>query len=171
MAGIDDRIEESKNWFERMMEHVPGYKGYKEKEVTREADKIERVYVAERLEPSLARLDDVKLDILKTGNLDALGDIDVLMRKLRKVRDRVQFADYGYAGVFDATKAGVEKIQELYAFDKGLETEAGAITDFAAALAADSPSLRTDIKLLDDRIDAFDTHFSERENLITGAGR
>ena len=37
MAGIDDRIEESKNWFERMAEHVPGYKGYKDKELRREA--------------------------------------------------------------------------------------------------------------------------------------
>ena len=40
MAGIDDRVEESKNWFERMAEHIPGYKGYKEKELRREADKI-----------------------------------------------------------------------------------------------------------------------------------
>lgn len=171
MAGINERIDESKNWFERMMGHVPGYSGYKEKEVTREADKIQRLYVAERLEPSLARLDDVKLDVLKVGKLDALGELDVLMRKLRKVRDRVQYADYGYAGMFDATKVGTEKIQELMAFDQGLEAEAGAITELATALAADSPSLRTDIKLLDDRIDAFDARFTERDHLITGAGR
>ena len=44
MAGIDERIEESKNWFERMAEQIPGYKGYKEKECSREADKIERLY-------------------------------------------------------------------------------------------------------------------------------
>jgi hypothetical protein len=83
----------------------------------------------------------------------------------------VQYADYGYAGMFDATKVGVEKIQELMAFDQGLEAEAGAITELAGALAADSPSLRTDIKLLDDRIDAFDARFTERDHLITGAGR
>jgi hypothetical protein len=171
MAGIDERIEESKNWFERMMGHVPGYKGYKEKELGREADKIQRVYVAERLDPCLSKLDDLKLDLIKAANLDALGEIDVTMRKLRKVRDRVQFADYGYAGLFDATKVGAQKIDELKAFDQGLETEAGAISDLATALAADSPSLRADIRLLDDRIEALDAHFSERENLITGAGR
>ena len=49
MAGIDERIEKSKNWFERLADHVPGYKGYKQKELKREADKIERLYVAERL--------------------------------------------------------------------------------------------------------------------------
>jgi len=170
MAGIEDRMEQDKNWLERAMDHVPGVSGYKQKESTREADKIQRVYVAERLEPSLARLDDLKLDLLRAGKLDALGDIDVLMRKLRKVRDRVQYADYGYAGMMDPVKVGAQKIEELFAFDKGLETEAGAITDLVSALAAESPSLRTDIKLLGDRIDALDAKFSERENLITGAG-
>ncbi len=171
MAGINDRIDESRNWFERMMGHVPGYSGYKEKEVAREADKIERIYVAERLEPSLARLDDVKLDVLKLGKLDALGDLDTLMRKIRKIRDRVQYADYGYSGMFDAVKVDKLKIEELMAFDQSLEADAAAITELASALAADSPSLRTDIKLLDDRIDAFDARFTERDHLITGVGR
>jgi hypothetical protein len=171
MTGIDERLEESKNWLERFMGHVPGYKGYKQKELGREADKIERVYVAERIDSCLAKLDDLKLDLIKAGKLQEVGDADVTMRKVRKVRDRVQFADYGYAGMFDATKVGADKINELYAFDKALETEAGGISDFAAALVADSPSLSTDIKLLDDRIEALDARFSERENLITGAGR
>ncbi len=171
MAGIDERIEESKNWFERMAEHIPGYKGYKEKELKREADKIERLYVAERLDSCQTRLDDVKLELVNRGNLEMLGVIDVAIRKLRKVRDRVQFADYGYAGLFDTTKVGVAKLEELQAFDKQLETEAGGIDELAKALSADSPSLRADIGLLDDRIEALDARFSEREHLITGAGR
>jgi hypothetical protein len=171
MAGIDERVEESKNWFERMAEHIPGYKGYKQKELKREGDKIERLYVAERLDSCGARLDDVKLDLVNRGNLEMLGLIDVTIRKLRKVRDRVQFADYGYAGLFDTTKVGVEKLEELQAFDKQLETEAGGIDELAKALSADSPSLRTDIGLLEDRIEALDARFSEREHLITGAGR
>ncbi len=171
MAGIDERIEESKNWFERLAEKIPGYKGYKQKELRREADKIERVFVGERLDSCLGKLDDLKLGLVNSGKLDALGEIDVSMRKLRKVRDRVQFADYGYAGLFDTTKVGTQKLDELYAFDKGLETEAAGICDLAGALAVDSPSLSADIRLLDDRIDALDARFSERENLITGAGR
>jgi hypothetical protein len=171
MAGIDDRIEESKNWFERMAEHIPGYKGYKEKELEREADKIERLYLAERLDSCGQKLDDLKLELVNRGNLDMLGVIDVTIRKLRKVRDRVQFADYGYAGLFDTTKVGLEKLGALKAFDKQLEAEAGGIDELANALAADSPSLRTDMGLLDDRIEALDNRFNEREHLITGAGR
>jgi hypothetical protein len=93
------------------------------------------------------------------------------MRKVRKVRDRIQFADYGYAGLFDTTKVGLQKIEELRAFDQGLETEAVGIRDLAGTLAVGSPSLSADIGILDDRIEALDAHFSDRENLITGAGR
>ena len=90
MAGIDERVEESKNWWERFIEKVPGIRGYKKKEIRRETDKIQRVYVAERLDTCLGKLDDVKLDLVKAGNLDALGEIDVVMRKLRTAADRVQ---------------------------------------------------------------------------------
>ena len=171
MAGIDDRIEESKNWFERFAEKIPGYRGYKQKELRREADKIERVYLAEHLDSCLGRIDELKLDLVNSGNLMIVGEVDVTMRRLRKVRDRIQFADYGYAGLFDTTKVGVQKLDELRMFDQSLESEAAGIRELAAALAVDSPSLGADIKLLDDRIEALDGRFSEREHLISGAGR
>jgi hypothetical protein len=171
MAGIDERVEESKNWWERLVGKIPGIRGYKQKETRRETDKIQRVFIAERLDTCLGKLDDVKLDLVKAGSLDLLGEVDVVMRKLRTVADRVRFADYGYAGMFDPVKVGVEKLDELYAFDKSLETDAGSIVELAAALSAASPSLGADIGLLGGRIEALDARFSEREHLITGAGR
>jgi len=171
MAGIDDRIEESKNWFERIAEHVPGYKGYKQKELRREADKIQRLYVAERLDACRSKLDNIQLDLTRRGSLDLLGIVDTTIRKIRKVRDRVQFADYGYAGLFDATKVDEAKLDELYQFDVQMREQAKGIEELSGTLSADSPSLRIDLDLLDERVEALDAYFSEREHLITGAGR
>ena len=100
-----------------------------------------------------------------------LSIIDTTARRLRTSRDRVQFADYGYAGLFDATKVGEEKLDELYQFDVQLQERAQSIEELAAALSADSPSLRADIDLLDERVEALDAYFAGREHLITGAGR
>jgi hypothetical protein len=169
--GIDERIEESKNWFERAAEHIPGYKGYKEKELRREADKIQRLYVAERLEGSHRKLDEVQLDLTRQGSLELLGIIDTTIRRLRTVRDHIQFADYGYAGLFDTTKVNKAKLDELYQFDLQLQQEARGIEELAATITADSPSLRADIDLLDERIAALESYFAGREQLITGAGR
>jgi hypothetical protein len=171
MAGIEERVQESKNWLERLLEKIPGVKGYKKKESRREADKIERLYVAERLDACLGKLDALKLDLIKSSGVDALGEVDVSMRKLRKVRDRVQFADYGYAGMMDPVKVGIEKLDELMAFDRSLEGDATAIAELVGNLSAASPSLRADIGLLNGKIEALGARFSEREQLITGAGR
>jgi len=170
-VGIDERIEESKDWFERAAERVPGYQGYKEKELRREADKIQRLYLAERLEAGRRRLEQIQSDLTRRGSLQLLGIIDEAMRRLRTIRDRIQFADYGYSGLFDATKVGQAKLDELYRFDVELQERAQAIEGLAAALAADSPSLRGDIDLLGERVDALAAYFAGREHLITGAGR
>jgi small-conductance mechanosensitive channel len=169
--AIEERVEESKNWFERAAQHVPGYRGYKEKELRREADKIQRLYVAERLEEARKALEKVQLDLTNRGSLELLSIIDATSRRLRTSRDRVQFADYGYAGMFDAVKVGQQKLDELYQFDVQLQERSRSVEELATELSADSPSLRADLDLLDERIEALDAYFAGREHLITGAGR
>lgn len=169
--GITERIGESENWFERAAKHVPGYKGYKEKELRREADKTQRLYVAERLDTVRVQLEEVQLDLTRQGKLDLLGVIDTVVRKLRTVRDRIQFADYGYAGLFDAAKVDELKLDELYKFDVQLQEEARDLEALAANIKADSSSLRSDLDLAEQRIEALNSFFAEREHLITGAGR
>jgi hypothetical protein len=171
MGDIGARIEESKNWFERAAQHIPGYKGYKEKELRREAYKLQRVYVAERLEAARRKLEDLVLDITRTGDLKLLSLIDTDNRKLRTVKDRVLYADYGYAGLFDTVKVDEQILDQLYQFDAQLQEESRAMEELVGALSADSPSLRSDLDILDQKIDALAEHFTAREYLITGVGR
>jgi len=171
VAGIDDRIEESKNWFERVAEHLPGYRGYKQKELRREADKTQRLFVAERLDAVRVGLDDLKLDLVNRGDLETLGYVDVVIRKLRTVADRIRYADYGYAGLFDTDKVDESVLERLYDFDRGLEGAVSELDTLKGALSMDSPSLRSDLKLLEDKIEVLAEQFGQRENLITGAGR
>jgi hypothetical protein len=171
VSGIDDRIVESKNWFEKLAEHIPGYKGYKEKELRREADKTQRLFVAERLDSVQAKLDGVKLDVVNRGDLAKLGAIDLAGRKLRTVADKIRYADYGFAGLFDTDKVDEPILDQLYQFDNALVTGVNEIETLANALNADSPTITNDVALIDDKIEALGTQFAEREHLITGAGR
>ncbi|MHB8869777.1 MAG: hypothetical protein ACYC6T_06805 [Thermoleophilia bacterium] len=169
--GIGARIEESKNWFERAAEHIPGYKGYKNKELRREADKLQREYVAERLEAARLKLEDVALAVTDRGDLQLLAGVDRTGRKLRTIKDRYLYADYGYAGIFDTVKVGEDIIEQLYRFDVQSQEYALHLEQLATTLSADSPSLRSDLEIFDQRVVALDQSFAEREHLITGAGR
>ncbi|MCX8032401.1 MAG: hypothetical protein N3B14_03250 [Thermoleophilia bacterium] len=171
MSEVDERIQQSKNWLERIAEKIPLYKGYKQKELRREADKMERTYTASRLDDCLAKLESLKAALLQAGKLDLLDDIDAVMRKVRRVKDRIQFADYGYAGLFDATKVDESVLDQLRAFDAQIDQETAAVVQLIDALAADSPSLASDVQLLGARLEELDSHFDERENVVTRAGR
>ena len=171
MADVGGRIEESKNWFERAAEHVPGYRGYKEKELRREADRLQRDYVAERLEAARRKLEGLELDLSRGGDLSLLAIIDTTQRKLRTVKDRYLYADYGYAGLFDAVKVDTAVLDQLYQFDVGSQEQAQGVEALVAVLSATSPSLGADVKLLDERVEALDELFVQREHLVTGVGR
>lgn len=164
-------MEESKGWLERAAEHIPGYQGYKEKELRREADRIQRDYVAERLEAARRRIEELELGLSRQGDLELLGSIDTTQRKLRTVRDRYLYADYGYAGLFDTVKVDEAVLEQLYQFDVRAQDEARQLEELVGALAPDSPSLRTDVALVDQRVEALDEAFAQREHLMTGVGR
>ncbi|MCZ7663610.1 MAG: hypothetical protein M5U22_12080 [Thermoleophilia bacterium] len=171
MGDIGSRIEESKNWFERAAEHIPGYGGYKRKELRREADKLQREYVAERLENARRALEQVALAITNQGDLSLLAPLDTANRKLRTIKDKFLYADYGYAGLFDTVKVGEDMLDRLYEFDVRSQEEARGIEELVAAMSAESASLRSDVVLLDQRVVALDQFFADREHLITGVGR
>jgi len=171
VSEIEARIEDSKNWFERAALHVPGYKGYKQKEMRREADKLQRAYVAERLETARKGLEKLQLALTHGGGLALLGDIDATQRRLRTVKNRYLVADYGYAGMFDIVKVDEDVLDRLYQFDVQSQEQARGVEELVATLKPESPSLRSDLGLLDERVEALDLYFSEREHLITGVGR
>jgi hypothetical protein len=171
VSDLDARVEESKNWFERAALHVPGYKGYKQKEMRREADKLQREYVAERLEQTRKGLETLELALSRGGDLSLLALIDTTQRKLRTVKNRYLYADYGYAGLFDAVKVDEAVLDRLYQFDVASQEKAQGVEELAATLRVDSASLKPDLTLLDQRIDELDQYFAEREHLITGVGR
>ena len=170
MDGIPTRIDESKNWFEQAAEHVPGYKGYKQKELRREADRLQREYVGQRLELARRKLEELELALSRGASLDLLGIIDTTNRKLRTVKDRYLYADYGYAGMFDAVKVDEAVLDQLYEFDVRSQEQALAVEQMVDVLRADSPSLRGDIALLDGRVEALDEYFLARQHLVTGGG-
>jgi len=121
VSDIRDRIERDENAFQRLMKDIPGFDGYREREIRRTADKLLRERLVEQLDSVRDALKDVTRRWAKAGNLQALPDIDRLSRLMGKVRDNIRFADYGYTGFFDAVKIGEDDLDRLYAHDVSLQ--------------------------------------------------
>ncbi|MBC5806573.1 MAG: hypothetical protein DLM53_04450 [Candidatus Eremiobacter antarcticus] len=150
---------------------IPGFAGYKAAEERRIADKQLRAVIGERLTKIKGRLDDLNGTLSRTGSLDGLALIDQSGRRLERLIDRMRFADYGYAAIFDRVSLGEPELSRLYQYDTGIMQELGAFDDAVSAAeqaAPDQERLRIALGKLDALTAEFDRRFEARKHLFDG---
>jgi len=139
-VDITEKVRGALGGLERLAASIPGYKGYKEKEMRREADKLLRMHLARQLEEQWRRLPDLQKQLIGAGQLELVDDLEGAVMGLQTIVDRLKTASYGYAGFFDAVKVKEEQLDALYRFDEALLNEvpkvAEGIDRLAAAIAA-----------------------------------
>ncbi len=119
-GDLRETVEAALGGFEKLVKKIPGYKGYKEKEMRREADKLLRMELAARLDDQRARMSELQMDLINQGQIQFLDDLERAVMKLQLLIDRIRTASYGYAGLFDAVKVKEEALDALYEFDNKL---------------------------------------------------
>ncbi len=124
---------------------VPGVGRYQDREGLRETDKQVRVHMADLLNELNRIVEGAERRLAEAGRLDRLPAIDRVARRLSTLADRVRYASYGFAGVFDLHKIRETELAALHRFDialleavsglqKPLLALADAVTDEAALL-------------------------------------
>jgi len=139
MVDIKGIIESGKGDLEKLLSSIPGYKGYKDKDVRRDADKVLRTYVADKFDEQRRRLSELQLQLVSSGQLDLLDDLEAAVKKIQMLVDRIRTATYGYAGFFNVIKVKEAQLDALYNFDNALLEEVGkvaaAVEQVKAAMA------------------------------------
>jgi len=125
-----DTVTEALGGLEALVAKIPGYKGYKEKELRREADKLLRMQVASKLDDQRKRLSELQVQLVNQGQIQFVDDVDRAGMKLQHLIDRIRTASYGYAGLFDAVRVKEEELDALYEFDSEM-------LDFVDEIASD----------------------------------
>ena len=152
-----DKARATQNVLEGIANAIPGFKGYRDKELRRDADRLEREHLASQLEACKKGLNDASAAASRSGALDAINDIETARKRLDKVIARVRYADRGYSGFFDTVKVDETVLARVYEFDLALVDDANAI-----AAAAGDP------KAMVGRIDAMDARLADREAILSG---
>jgi hypothetical protein len=157
--------------FSNLASYIPGFAGYKAVEDRRIADKQLRAVIGERLAKIKTRLDALVDSISRGGSMDGLALIDQSGRKLNRLIDRMRFADYGYAAVFDRVQMGEPEVARLYEYDAGVMSQLGSFDDAVSEVeqAASNPdNLRSALVKFDALTTEFDRRFEARKHLFDG---
>jgi type VI protein secretion system component VasF len=158
---------------ERIVAAIPGFRGYKEKELRRESDKLIRNHLHRKLVESKDDLKSVFQKLTDKRYFDVLTDMDRLMAKADRVTEKVNHASYGYSGFFDVVKVTEPNLDRMIEFDNKLVDEAeglGADVDaFKAAIAkGETKDVKEKVQNIADKMEAFEETFDKRTDVILG---
>ena len=167
MDPILDKARAGQNVLEQIVNAIPGFKGYREKELRRDADRLQREHLASRLEQAKRSLDGLAAAASRTGALDAINDIETARKRVDKVVARIRYADRGYAGFFDTIKVDEAALDRVYRYDLGLLDGVEEALGSAAA-AATAPNPAQAVRDTIARRDAQDSALTERESILNG---
>lgn len=173
MADIRTRVEEDQGLLKKIQMFVPGFRGYRRKEDLRDADKMLRQQLAQKLSVQRRNLEDCRSLITKTYNSKPLDVLGGVISQFKKVESQVNFAEMGYSGISADIQIKEDELNNLYEFDAGLFGDvtmmSQAIGNLKLSLAAqDDAKALVDLMEVKNRITEFEDIFKRRIDVISG---
>ncbi|MBC5823615.1 MAG: hypothetical protein GIW99_07765 [Candidatus Eremiobacteraeota bacterium] len=168
---LEEQLPHAGDALANLAKQIPGFAGYKAVEDRRTADKQLRAAIGERLSRVRDRLSGVVDSLSRGGNLSGLALIDQSGRRLERLIDRMRFADYGYAAVFDRVQVGEPELARLYDYDDAIMQEVSTFEDAATQVersSGDPAALAAALTRLDGLTSDFDRRFDARKHLFDG---
>jgi hypothetical protein len=148
-----------------LMEKIPGYRGYAEREDRREADKELRDSVAAAFSSQVTRITRVQEQLINNGDFDTASRLDGIIGRMQHLADRVRTASYGFTGFWDDDVVDTAVLDRLYAFDLEMANGIEQVGDLIAQVGL-RESRDQNIEALEAKLDELHETFSQRGHLI-----
>lgn len=151
------------------LRQFPGYRGYRDKEDRRDADRRVRDHLVLEYGRQLARVERVARDLADDRKVMEIGPVDDLAKAIRHLSDRINTASYGYGGLFSDRDVDEAALDQMRLFDEGLLSGVaeldGPIGELEAAHGAGG-DLKAGARSGRDVVAAISTRFDGRGRVI-----
>jgi hypothetical protein len=171
MSANYEKLSGERGKLESLLGKIPGYKGYKDKEMRREADSLVRDALVRDFTTQLNRLTLIQTVAFGNGAIEIMNDMGAVKTALQTLIDRIRWAPQGYAGFFDAIRVKEDDLDKLESFDQQLVAEiakvSAAIDGLDNAVQANAeikPAIATARKSVQETTTLFD----KRSSVLTG---
>lgn len=156
---------------DRMLDRIPGYGGYRDKERRRDSDRAIRDKLALEYGQLAGRLEAIATRLADERQIMLIGTVDKPLSQLRLFIDRVNTAAYGYAPLFQDNAVDDAALDQVAAFDQSLADQqavlAGQIGELEGADPA-SPDFKRIAGEISKTVAGLSLRFDKRNEVIHG---
>jgi hypothetical protein len=172
MVDTYGKVQDSRTGLEKLLDIIPGWGGYQERQNRRKADQVLRQTLAEKLNNQRRNLDVAQKELINHGKIDLIDDVGSAVTQLQTFIDRVRVATYGYSGMFDAVRINQAELEQMYNFDLALfeyVDRLDAATDRLREAISIGEGLTETIRIIQDICREANSTFDQREHVILGS--
>lgn len=171
--GYYEKAKKQMRLSERILAEIPGFRGYKEKELRRESDRLLRNHLYSKLSEAKNDLKDVYQRLSDRRLFEVLTNMDRLVAKFDRIAEKVNHASYGYAGFFNVVKVEEAGLDSMIKFDSQLVDDVEKIGKEVDVFKSEVFKQRFDkakeyIQHLVETVEAFEEAFNGRGEIILG---
>lgn len=161
--------------YEKLLMVFPGYRGYKEKELVRETDRVVRDKLFRMLRKSLEDLRRLYSALVsREGLKEDAKRLESLIYRVDSLAEKTRHAPYGYKPLFHVTKVDEEKLVKILEHDLQLADTITSLNTLTGRLVSADISieeLRSLLSEVERFVADYEVKLSEREDILSGLTR
>jgi hypothetical protein len=173
MSDIRDRVQEDQGILKKIQMFVPGFRGYRQREDLRDADRMLRDQLAKKLSLQRKQVEGARRLVVNAYGSRELELMGGAISSYKKIEGLVSHSSPGYSGISADIEFKQDQIYRLYDYDasmiEGLGSMQQAVDQMRSALVAKNGG-QAQIEVLNLRslLDNFEEQFKRRMNVIQG---
>ena len=174
--GYDDTVmeasKENRGILERICLWIPGYRGYKQKDIRRDVDKEVRAQVARSIDRCKTTLANIQRGVVENGDIQMAKSVERLRVKTDTYLKNIESAEAGYSGIWEATKTLEDELEAVMEWDAKLLESADDLKKLLNAIMdkvdAGSVDIKADLRGIERFLDDLDAGLGTRMQVIRG---
>ena len=174
MQEFFQKVTSQMDPFKSLASHIPGFKGYVERQNRRDADKLLRDTVVRRFDEQWKRASQLQVEMVSQGMIAYVDDMERAALQLRTFIDKMSTAPRGYSGLFDAVKINEKELEAIYQYDAAffdLAEQVGRALDNVEASLADEAALPAAIRNVTSIARMAVETYNRRSEVVVGDGK
>ena len=174
--GYDDTVmeasKENRGILERICLWIPGYRGYRQKNIRRDVDQEVRAQVARAIDECKTTLANIQRGVVENGDIQMAKSVERLRVKTDTYLKNIESAEAGYSGIWEATKTLEDELEAVMEWDAKLLESADDLKKLLNAIMdkvdAGSVDIKADLRGIERFLDDLDAGLGTRMQVIRG---
>ena len=172
MADYMEKSKQDRGIFERISLYIPGYSGYRQRNMRRDIDRLVRSHVALSIKEVKTVMSDLKRQVMDNGDLASVKTMERISTKIDTYMKSIESAESGYSGMWETIKTNESDLDSIVEWDEklviGSEELKAALKEFRDRVDEGSADVKKELSEIERDVDDLKDALNERKLVIKG---